>query len=355
MGKSIPQSLSPLLVKRFEEETRDTVIKGTRALAVIGCILIPLFGLLDIVTAPRFFTLFMAFRLVTVSLLVIIVAATFYLKRFSAFLGMAMVFSIALMIAAMIRFLGYETSYYAGLSLVILGMGLMIGWEPRYSIICGTIIHFLYLIPILIFDDIGNWPAFVNNNLFLGSTAFVAVVATFLAYQSRWREFLAKANLEDSNRKLQELDQLKNQFFANISHELRTPLTLILAPAESVIKKGEAWGVKREAQKNVEVIRNNALRLLKLVNQLLDLSKIDAGKMELHLSSVQVAPFLKEIQDSVQPLADERGLKLEFNASEDLEAEFDRDQMEKVILNLVYNAVKFTPRGGEIAVEARVE
>ncbi|MBI1871626.1 MAG: HAMP domain-containing histidine kinase, partial [Chlamydiae bacterium] len=117
-------------------------------------------------------------------------------------------------------------------------------------------------------------------------------------------------------------------------HELRTPLTLILAPAESVIKKGEAWGVKHEAQKNVEVIRHNALRLLKLVNQLLDLSKIDAGKMELHLSSVQVAPFLKEIQDSVQPLADEKGLKLEFNAPEDLEAEFDRDHIEKVMLNL---------------------
>ncbi|MBI1871197.1 MAG: histidine kinase, partial [Chlamydiae bacterium] len=105
--------------------------------------------------------------------------------------------------------------------------------------------------------------------------------------------------------------------------------------------------------KNLNVVRNNALRLLKLMNQLLDLIKIDAGKLELRLSQVNVRDFFREIEDSMSSLAEQKNLKLSFECEESLEGEFDRDQIEKVVMNLIYNAVKFTPEGGSIEVRAR--
>ncbi|MBI1871189.1 MAG: histidine kinase, partial [Chlamydiae bacterium] len=105
--------------------------------------------------------------------------------------------------------------------------------------------------------------------------------------------------------------------------------------------------------KNLNVVRNNALRLLKLMNQLLDLIKIDAGKLELRLSQVNVRDFLREIEDSMSSLAEQKNLKLSFECEESLLGEFDRDQIEKVVMNLIYNAVKFTSEGGSIEVKAK--
>ncbi|MBI3266581.1 MAG: hypothetical protein HYZ67_05940 [Chlamydiae bacterium] len=192
----------------------------------------------------------------------------------------------------------------------------------------------------------------MNNNFFLVTTLLISLVSSRLGYQQRWREFIAKINLENAYLKLQELDRLKTQFFGNISHELRTPLTLILAPVEMMLKDKERH-LEPHQTKNLNVVRNNALRLLKLMNQLLDLIKIDAGKLELRLSQVKVRDFFREIEDSMSSLAEQKNLKLSFECEESLQGEFDRDQIEKVVMNLVYNAVKFTPEGGSIAISAR--
>jgi len=160
----------------------------------------------------------------------------------------------------------------------------------------------------------------------------------------------SKHALQDSYQKLQELDQVKTQFFANVSHELRTPLTLILAPLESILK-GELGETNPHQHKQIQIMYNNSLRLLKLINNLLDLAKIDAGKMELYYNHGNIDEFLKGIVASVSPMAEKKKIHLNFLEGKSVPTfYFDRDKIEKVVLNLLFNALKFTESGGNVTI-----
>jgi signal transduction histidine kinase len=167
--------------------------------------------------------------------------------------------------------------------------------------------------------------------------------------EERTRELSdSKTELERSYKKLQELDQVKTQFFANISHELRTPLTLILAPLESILHREGLSGDRRE---DLNSMYQNGLRLLKLINNLLDLAKIDAGKMQLSYMKTDFIKFTKGIIASVSPMAEKKTLTLSFSGPDHLsEFYFDRDKLEKVLLNLIFNSLKFTNPGGKVDV-----
>lgn len=154
-----------------------------------------------------------------------------------------------------------------------------------------------------------------------------------------------KQALEFAYSKLRELDELKTQFFSNVSHEFRTPLTLILAPAESILR-GEAGSLPPKAKEEAKVIYDNSLRLLKLIDDTLDIAKIDAQKMELHLERNNLDDLIKGIVASAEHLAQKKGLKLSYISKDTIpEFCFDRDKIEKVLLNLLTNALKFTDKG----------
>ncbi len=156
----------------------------------------------------------------------------------------------------------------------------------------------------------------------------------------------SKTELERSYQKLQELDRTKSQFFANISHEFRTPLTLILAPLESFLNQPN---LPEEQRKHFQIMYQNGLRLLKLINNLLDLAKIDTGKMTLSYSKTDLVAFIKGIISSLSPLTYKKQIHISFLADRSMmEFYLDRDKIEKVLLNLLFNAIKFTERGGEI-------
>ncbi|MEJ2105663.1 MAG: ATP-binding protein, partial [Ignavibacteriaceae bacterium] len=145
--------------------------------------------------------------------------------------------------------------------------------------------------------------------------------------------------------KMHEVDEMKSRFFANISHEFRTPLTLIFGPANDVLENSDDPHTK----KNVGIIRRNATRLHNLVNQLLDLSKLEAGKMKLEANKQDIIPLLKGIFLSFTSFAERKKITLNFNTNaENLNVFIDRDKVEKIINNLLSNAFKFTPEGGKI-------
>ncbi len=142
--------------------------------------------------------------------------------------------------------------------------------------------------------------------------------------------------------KLKELDQLKSQFFANISHEFRTPLTLILGQIDSVMSSA----VDTKEKGKLQVANRNARRLLTLINQLLDLSKIESGSMQLNASVHNIVSFLKSLFYSFESLAEERKITLKFETEyQNIPVSFDPDKMEKVFYNLISNALKFTKQG----------
>ena len=156
-------------------------------------------------------------------------------------------------------------------------------------------------------------------------------------------------------KKLRELDQLKSRFFANISHELRTPLTLILGPLEDVKHTNDEKGFNRLLPE----MHRNAKRLLQLINQLLDVSKLDAGNYSIRTNREDIVNFLHQIVHAFSSLADRKQIVLETSVDETLKNAlrshnmhfyFDEDVLEKILYNLIGNAFKFTEPGGKITV-----
>ena len=141
---------------------------------------------------------------------------------------------------------------------------------------------------------------------------------------------------------INELYEVKNRFLANISHELRTPLTLILGPAEQMLSSISEGAQKKQ----LTWIHQNSQKLLRLINQLLDLSKIEAGKLELRTSQQDLVKFCHFICSAFESLAKQKNVKLTFESSTDqLYLFFDGEKMEQVLNNLLNNAFKFTDKG----------
>ena len=153
--------------------------------------------------------------------------------------------------------------------------------------------------------------------------------------------------LEKKNMQIMEMDQMKTRFFANISHEFRTPLSLILGPLEDMLMKGSE---NENELERIEMMHRNGLRILELINQLLDLSKIDAGSLKLELVERNMIKVLNMIARSFTPLAERKRIQYNLEIpSKELITFFDYDKTEKIFTNLLSNAFKFTPEGGNIS------
>ncbi len=159
-----------------------------------------------------------------------------------------------------------------------------------------------------------------------------------------------KEELEIQAKKIQEIDKIKSRFFANISHEFRTPLTLIQSP----IKKRLSEATDPKDVRELSIVYQNSTRLLQLVNQLLDISKIESGSITLRASKTELITTLKPMAEAFQSLAEVKmvDLIIDFPALA-IPIYVDREKLEKIINNLLSNAFKFTPQGGEINFNVR--
>lgn len=145
--------------------------------------------------------------------------------------------------------------------------------------------------------------------------------------------------------RLMELDRLKNEFFQNISHEFRTPLTLMIGPMESAVEQK-----KDLPYEQVEIALRNSRRLLRLVNQLLDLQRLDAGKMQPTFRPCNLQEFVKQTVETFRPYCEKKGISLTTQLSDCPSIYLDLERFDKVLYNLLSNAMKFTPKGGNITV-----
>jgi signal transduction histidine kinase/ligand-binding sensor domain-containing protein/DNA-binding response OmpR family regulator len=142
----------------------------------------------------------------------------------------------------------------------------------------------------------------------------------------------------------EELHQMKLRFFTNISHEFRTPLSLILMPLQRLIKKNTIDG-----KNELLIIKNNASRLLRLINQLMDLRKIDNNRTKLKPEKVNIVHFCKEIFDCFNSYAEQKSIAYTFEAEDEImEAEIDKEMIDKIVYNFLSNAFKFSKEKGQI-------
>ena len=162
------------------------------------------------------------------------------------------------------------------------------------------------------------------------------------------------AALEESNQKLTQtydklrnLEQMKSRFFANISHELRTPLSLILAPMQSMLSGG-LGDLSHSQKQQLEGIQRNALQLLKQIDDLLDLSKLEESGLKLRIEKLDLAALVAQIADTAKPLAVRKRIEIETLFDQRPEIEVDPGKLERVLINLLSNALKFTDPGGRV-------
>lgn len=146
--------------------------------------------------------------------------------------------------------------------------------------------------------------------------------------------------------RVRQLDAAKSNFFANVSHELRTPLTLLLGPVDELLDGGDALSGRQ--RQSLEVVRSNALSLLKQVNALLDLAKIDAGEMQLNYVRLDLAGLVRRTAAHFDALATQRSITYLVDVPDTLDADVDPDTFERILVNLLSNAFKFTPEDGWI-------
>ncbi len=171
----------------------------------------------------------------------------------------------------------------------------------------------------------------------------VVAVLLLLLFLSAWRNLRQRKRV---NAELRQLDQTKSQFFTNISHELRTPISLILGPIENALELNKSKHISNQ----LEIAQQSGQKLLQLVDEIMDLSKLESGKLDLNVKEINIHSLILRIFESFESLADSLKIhfKFEYEVEESIFVKIDIGKFEKVLNNLISNSLKFTPRDGTV-------
>jgi len=331
-------------------------------------------GFFDYSLVPAHWQYFLTLRVIGAALNALIVVVVhrprFQRYTWEAFWAVGFVFDS--FIAPMLPLVGSNyLPYVMGFSIIIFGAGLLPFWPPRwaFSIIAANVLSSFLAFFI--------WPStiasrdLIGSSFFLMTAAGLSIATASFKYDLARRDYTTRAQLyfvarreadarvrlaratdelQDALERLKELDRLKSKFFANVSHELRTPLTLILAPVEELTRTT----ADRNHLQYLRVVRKNAHRLLRLIDDLLDLSRLDAGGLRLNLAELDIRTIAATVHENSKPAATAKGVEFDFTAEPSARKVLgDAHRLEIVLTNLVGNAIKFTPQGGRITLEVR--
>ncbi len=330
---------------------RDQWVRFAVLSASIAITLVPLFSILDYFVYPSRFLEFLAIRIGCAGFIALAVAVVVrWMTRLVKPVTIASFFLVQLMICYMIVVTeGAHSGYYAGLNLPIITMGFFLPTVLyETAAFCSASVA-LYVVASLLAPGSELGVKFFEHLFFLVSVALIACYSTWFLGKSRESEFDLSFELERRNRELANINAQRSNFFSNVSHELRTPLTLILAPVQELLQSGQH--LSDHLASRLGIVRDNAFRLLKLVNELLDLIRLEEGKDALENVPVEVNGLLDGLASAMVHLADAKEVELDSQlAPGRLVVRGDPRAFEKVFVNLLGNAVKFTDRGGRVRV-----
>ncbi len=344
------------LLGAYDAYDRNIRLRFSRVLHVLVIALVPAGTSLDWFVYPELLNELFVVRVsvATITGLALLVHHTAFVKRHIRWFGMLVPLLVSASIAWMVlRTEGATSPYYAGLCLVLTGIGVLLPWSFREALVACLFTLGSYLAACLFHpESLANVSIFFSNLYFLVLTCVICVTAAYFKNKARFAEFRLSSELAKSYAQLSELERHKTEFFANVSHELRTPLTLILAPLSDVLGRAEA--LPAATSQLVKLAHDNALRLLKLISELLGVIRLEDQEFRLRLESLELGAFACDLAESMRQLARLKRLTLTVERpAEALWVMADPTHLEKVIVNLVSNAIKFTPKGGSVWVTAR--
>jgi len=349
--------------KIFEKEILQKNIQNLIITSLITIFAIPFFTILDYFMYPRYLSILFSLRIVMTIPFVIIfftIRKSIFLQKHIIKISTLLVLEAGFGIAGMIHLTeGYLSPYYAGLVVSILVLCVTITLPLKKTLLISSLIYGSYIIPILIKGDINNIPIFLNNNFFIVAMVVFAIFGASLKEITQYNEFksryeIQKSNeelskvtkeLEGSNKKLRELDQIKMRFFSNVSHELRTPLTMIIGPLEQLLQN---WN-NMDPVPMLRAMEANAHRLLRQVNTILDFAKADAGKLVCHYKNGNLGNILSELVQASIPYSKQKNIQISISGTDKIpDTAMDIEKVETIAANLISNALKFTSAKGKI-------
>jgi signal transduction histidine kinase len=327
----------------------EPLTRALRVAVIVLFVIQTVFILVDHLFYPELFARFLPVRLGLNAVLAVIYFWTSRTHPLPS--AYATVFAGGAMLLSVVHGTGGPASgYYAGLVLLSMGIGVLSPLTAgQAGIASGSLFAVYAALPFITGVPI-PWQTFGLNLFFLAAAVFVGVMSCMLFDRMRFADFQQRREIERARDELKSLDREKSRFTANVHHELRTPLTLTLSPLEAMLS-GEFGAVSELQRGYLETMHTNAQRLLKLINNLLDLAKIEGQQLRLARRPTQLRDVVVALVRGALPLAERKGVVLEASGFDELPVvNVDREAIDKVVVNLVGNALKFTDRGGRIEV-----
>ena len=338
------------LYAAYQQELRaERMPQHVRMGAAVAFAINAAFVLLDRVLFPDQFAFFLGVRLGLGATLAAIYLHTGTRHPRASALALCLALGVG-MLSMIYATDGPNSSYYAGLILLFVGMGVLLPLSALESAaVCAAISAGFAALPWAA-DHVFDAGQFGIHLFFLTMASGLGIASCGFLDRLRLNDFVQRREIERARDRLEEMDRVKSRFTANVHHELRTPLTLTLAPLEAML--GGDFGAVSELQRGyLATMHSNAQRLLKLINNLLDLSKIEGEQLRLRRRPTQLTALVEALVVGARPLAERKGIALAARGLEDLPlVNVDGEAIDKVLVNLVGNALKFTERGGRIEV-----
>ncbi|MCH7868262.1 MAG: response regulator [Myxococcales bacterium] len=245
---------------------------------------------------------------------------------------------------------GVDSGYAPGLMLLFLGLPVLLPMSPGQAARVVTVsLVALGALPLLSGSPLclESW----GMNMFFPTAAAIECIASCAALERmRIADFLQRREIQSARDELAELDQAKSRFSANVHHELRTPLTLILAPIDA-IRSGDFGKTTGLLAETIETMHANGRRLYKLISNLLDLSKLESKLFEIYRAPMDLHELVDDLVTAARGMAERKHISLRHEGIDTLaNINADAAAVEKILMNLVGNALKFTPSGGQIVI-----
>jgi len=241
-----------------------------------------------------------------------------------------------------------DSLYFAGLILVMVGTPVLQPISVRGALLISSICVGGFVSCALMMPNSMSGQTFAVESIFILAAALESVFSCRALGISRVVAFEQRREIEATRDQLASLDEAKSRFSANIHHELRTPLTLILAPLETLLS-GDMGDLPDPFNRTLRTMHINGQRLLKLINNLLDLAKLESDKFAIHRREVELKSVVTDLLEAARPMAERKHITLSLKVQKNLPRVFlDVDAIEKVVVNLLSNALKFTASGGSV-------